>query len=536
MTALKCLLTPSKGFPSPVPAVGHARTLPTNFTLQDATLVSEWLEDCESNHAACKQPTPSLPARVLFVGSDDRLPYIYESRNEEARYVALSHCWGTEEHRPPTTTHKTLAQRKKGIHWSELPPTFVDAIEVTRLLGINYLWIDSLCIIQDDVEDWAKESAKMVDIYQHAVLTISADGGINSQAGLFHTVGQRATAEPKRMSWTDGSQENVLYTRVTSLLAKSIRIHSVATSEMQDNPLRGRAWTLQEWLMSPRVAHFTKGELVWECKQVHRCECQMTFKRRSPVWSSKTKSHFLWFDKRKKRPFVNWHLVVNEFTKRLITRDIDRLSALSGIAALAKSNASGDYVAGIWESNLPRSLMWTRVGRESRRHQEYYAPTWSWASLVGPEVRLEVRNIPLAKVISLSKELSSANPFGSLKSASIKIKAPMARFPSHVNWDGEAQIVVADVSSGYRGKLTLDVTKPFEITTLDELFVVFIGHRRKSFDEDAYVEGLALRRAGQAEGYFQRVGIIKISFEDSVYWRHVVSHVLKARNKTITIV
>ncbi|EEU39653.1 uncharacterized protein NECHADRAFT_43279 [Fusarium vanettenii 77-13-4] len=270
---LNCLLTLYKGSLGPGPAVGPAKKLPAEFTLRDATLISDWLEDCETNHAMCKQATYKLPACVLFVGSDDRLPHLYESRNEEVRYTALSHCWGAEEHRSPTTTNKSLAQRKEGIEWSELPPTFADAMAVTRLLGIDYIWIDSLCIIQDDADDWTRESTKMINVYQQAVLTISADGVLNSKAGLFHTVSQRATDEPKKMSWTNGSQENILYTRLTTVPPKSICIHSAAMSNIQDNPLRGRAWTLQEWLVSSRVVYFTKGELVWECKRFNRCEC-----------------------------------------------------------------------------------------------------------------------------------------------------------------------------------------------------------------------------------------------------------------------
>ncbi|KAI8718082.1 HET domain-containing protein [Fusarium sp. LHS14.1] len=471
------------GFPRPSPTVGPARRLPAEFTLADGKLISDWLQDCEANHVTCKQSKSKLPTRVLFVGSDDDLPYIYESRNQEARYTALSHCWGAEEYRPPTTTNKTLAQRKEGIEWSELPPTFADAIAVTRLLGIDYIWIDSLCIVQDDADEWTREAANMVNVYQQATLTISADGALNSQAGLFHTVSQRATAEPEKMSWTDGTQEGILYTRLTTITPMSVHTHSAAMSRIQDNPLRGRAWTLQEWLVSPRVVHFTKGELIWECKEASGCECQVTCESYLKTNDCRTKTDFMSFRKGGRRTAVDWRMVVNEFTKRFITKDTDRLPALSGIAALVKTNASKDYVAGIWESDLPRSMLWTRVGPDSRRHQEYYAPTWSWASLIGPEIRLAKRCSTISKVISLSKELATANPFGPVKSVSVTIRTPVAKLPSDFTWNGEAQMDLRGLLSFISGKLILDVTKPFEITTADELFVAFIGYWDEVNDE-----------------------------------------------------
>ncbi|RSL74260.1 hypothetical protein CEP53_000369 [Fusarium sp. AF-6] len=524
------------GSPSPGTAVGSARALPAEFSLKDAALVSEWLEDCEQNHKTCKRPTPNLPTRVLFIGSDVRLPHLYEGQNEEARYTALSHCWGGEEHRPPSTTKKTIAKYKEAIEWTDLPQTFTDAMAVTRLLGIEYIWIDSLCIIQDDADDWVRESAKMANIYQQAVLTISADGAADSYAGLFNTVSQRTAAEPKKIQWTDGCHEMDLYTRLTNFPPNSAHIHSTATINIEENPLRGRAWALQEWLVSSRVVHFTKGELIWECKKVHRCECQMVAKKCSPNWESETKSQFIGFYKKKKHTMVNWQGVVNEFTHRLITKDTDRLPALSGIAALAKPNAANDYVAGIWESELPWSLIWTRLDEGSMRRQEYYAPTWSWASIVGPEIGIYGYCFPIAEVVSVSKELASTNPFGPLKSASITIKSPIARFPSHVKLEGEPWLTFCDTSNTYHGELTLDVTEQLEITTIHEIVMALIGYDHEHATKSVGITGLALRRVEGQESDFRRVGFVEITVKYTRTWRRDLSRVMTGRNKVITIV
>ncbi|RSL95756.1 hypothetical protein CEP52_011912 [Fusarium oligoseptatum] len=526
-------LTRFKGSPSPGTAVGTARTLPAGFTFKDAALVSEWLEDCEQNHKTCKKPTPNLPTRVLFIGSDVRLPHLYEGQNEEARYTALSHCWGGGEHHPPSTTRKTLAKHKEAIDWADLPQTFTDAMEVTRLLGIEYIWIDSLCIIQDDADDWVRESANMANIYQQAVLTISADGAADSYAGLFNTVSKRTAAEPKKIQWTDGSHEQDLYTRLTDLPPKSVRTHSIATVNIEENPLRGRAWALQEWLVSSRVVHFTKGELIWECKKVHRCECQVVAKECSSNWTIQTKSQFIGFHRKRNHTMVNWQGVVREFTNRLITKDTDRLPALSGIAALAKPNAADDYLAGIWKSNLPSSLVWTRLDEGSMRRQEYYAPTWSWASIIGPTIELYLDCSPIAEVVSLSKELASANPFGPLKSASITIKSPIARFPSHVRLEGEPRLVFRDASNTFLGRLTLDVTERLEITSIHEIVIALIGYHGQYRGQ--YITGLALKQGEEQESGFRRVGFVEIIVKPSKTWRRDVSYALRTRNKVITI-
>ena len=88
---------------------------------------------------------------------------LYETEQELAHYTTLSHCWGKKH--IVTTTKATLEQRKLEVPWLLLSRTFQDAITITRELGIRYIWIDSLCIIQDDKEDWERVSAKMAEIY-----------------------------------------------------------------------------------------------------------------------------------------------------------------------------------------------------------------------------------------------------------------------------------------------------------------------------------------------------------------------------------
>lgn len=108
---------------------------------------------------------------------------LYVTKGEKESYICLSHCWG--DFQPIRTTTTNIEDHKKSIPWQFLPQTFQDAIDLTRFLSIRYLWIDSLCIIQDDRDDWAKESAAMASVYGNSYLTISATAAANCSKGLY---------------------------------------------------------------------------------------------------------------------------------------------------------------------------------------------------------------------------------------------------------------------------------------------------------------------------------------------------------------
>ncbi|KAG4427885.1 hypothetical protein IFR05_016628 [Cadophora sp. M221] len=144
-----------------------------------------WLSNCAAIHPKCSSAPTQLPTRVIDVGDPDGgTPCrVYEPQNEFGHYMALSHCWG-----PPElifkTTAQTLEQNKSELPWARLSKTFREAIEVTRRLGVRYIWIDSLCILQDDEDDWNKEAANMGNIYKNAYLNLAATASSNGMGGL----------------------------------------------------------------------------------------------------------------------------------------------------------------------------------------------------------------------------------------------------------------------------------------------------------------------------------------------------------------
>lgn len=126
-----------------------------------------------------------LPTRVLEIDGDkhDFQLRLVEAGGLHGRYIALSHCWGTDRH--IVTNRANLQSHKLMVGFGQLPKTFQDAVIFARALGIHYLWIDSLCIVQDDVQDWKNEAGKMASVYRDAYCTIAATGSQGDQEGMF---------------------------------------------------------------------------------------------------------------------------------------------------------------------------------------------------------------------------------------------------------------------------------------------------------------------------------------------------------------
>lgn len=151
--------------------------LPTaQFSSENAfKVVRDWIHECSTEHEFCpSQNVPEMPTRVLDLGdgSGSKLPRLQTTLDLRRPYVALSYCWGGQQ--TFTTSLNTFQDRCQGIETTDLPQTIQDAITCTRNLGLRYLWIDSLCIIQDSDSDKGKEISRMADIYANAEITISA--------------------------------------------------------------------------------------------------------------------------------------------------------------------------------------------------------------------------------------------------------------------------------------------------------------------------------------------------------------------------
>ncbi|KAH7360862.1 heterokaryon incompatibility protein-domain-containing protein [Rhexocercosporidium sp. MPI-PUGE-AT-0058] len=318
-------------------------------------------------------------------------------------YAVLSHRWGKSTE-ISSTTKANIRSRFNGISYSELCGTFKDAIVVARQLRIRYLWIDSLCIIQDDKDDWKKESAIMGDVYYKAFVTLFA----HSYAQGPNQMSQSSRNGPKDPGLDDevntkdepledgGSgfldsalsdeQDPSIFIGSTTptpgddeqfLYAKRSRIFE---EDIQNSGLTSRAWIVQERLLSPRIIHFFPSQLYYESHS------------NGPV-RSEDKSMPPTFDKFRECIFDTqtrygatpdvWFKVVERFSTCHLTQGSDKLLAIGGIAQKFHTESQVPYWAGLFADRAAKGLLWTRRGPKLLRVPDR-APSWSWASVDGP--------------------------------------------------------------------------------------------------------------------------------------------------------
>ncbi|EMC93075.1 hypothetical protein BAUCODRAFT_133934 [Baudoinia panamericana UAMH 10762] len=233
-----------------------------------------WCVECDSHKACCRwQATSFKPTRLLEISADG---------DEESvklvpggclgvweKYTTLSHRWGAAG--PDLKlTRENLPAFEKGIKLEALPLTFRHAAQVTRSLGIRYLWINALCIIQGatgaDQLDWLQEATRMHDVYRHAYLTISAAQANDSTLGLLSPTSS-SSVDPLVIE----SHETLLNTSNTSLPLhhrkshRSVRTAMIWPTTIESMPINQRGWVLQERLLSTRTLYFANDKVYWEC-------------------------------------------------------------------------------------------------------------------------------------------------------------------------------------------------------------------------------------------------------------------------------
>lgn len=348
--------------------------------------VQEWLNLCHGSHKLCQPRAPSLlPKRVLDVS----LPQVrlYESHNEVERYVCLSHRWGNII--PACiTTSTSIETNRYCIDWDAFPATFQDAIHFTRRLGLKYIWIDSVCIIQDDAQDWREQSALMANIYENAYVTLCATTSSGDDSGCYSTTPLLWQPQKVRIRKRDGIEYNVYIRR--GIYDQHIPPWANARAEVFAGhfPLMTRGWCYQERLLSQCLVHFGLGELMWECAELSDCACsQGELGKRSPYMASRSEKRH-----HKEALYASdpaliekyWDDVIHEFSDLSLTYEKDKLPALSGVAKVLLNIRPGDeYLAGLWKKTIVADLSWSVMNGEGRRPSSYRSPSWSWAAIDG---------------------------------------------------------------------------------------------------------------------------------------------------------
>ncbi|KAF4573338.1 hypothetical protein EYR36_007849 [Pleurotus pulmonarius] len=335
-----------------------------------AIQVKRWRRACCASHKVCNGPAdappkPPLPTRVLDVEKER----LYETKHAPGRYIALSHTWGGQVE--GRTLKGNLKERLKGFSFDTLPLNFRDAIKVTKALGMRYLWIDSLCIVQDDADDWGREAKTMTGLYMNSWVTIAATRAPDSASGF---LGRRDVSKVVKVPGEGGE-----YFYVCPDAAPNFE------EAVFGAPLNRRAWVVQERVLSPRTLHFTQSQVYWECMCAILAEDMNHESGGSDARLSTSRTHYARFDGPKGTTPEGWWSLLENYTACGLTYQSDKLIAIHGIVSWMKSQFELEFLAGVWKDSASVGLLWVAADRQGLEPlPESLAPSWSWASKKGP--------------------------------------------------------------------------------------------------------------------------------------------------------
>ncbi|KAI0479902.1 heterokaryon incompatibility protein-domain-containing protein [Xylaria cf. heliscus] len=336
-----------------------------------------WFRTCSETHIHCRQAEQQLqtftPTRLIQLLPDDHavIPQwqLVHSTIPGVPYLTLSHCWGLSQ--PTRLTKDNLSEFLQPSSVLSLPETYQHAITIAHSLNFRYLWIDSLCIIQDDEEDWKAQSQLMGLVYQNAACNIAATWAADSDDGCF----SYRNPDMVRQCFVTLSQ--------TTNGAATYQISDVSSylRDVVGAPLNSRGWVIQERYFARRQLSFTKNQIYWEC---HELVASEQFPSRLPDQGYVVKPRLDYDDKQDIR--LAWCELVMRFSGSRLTRKTDKLYAISGLITELQKFTGDTCIAGLWKKNLCRQLCWRfSDGYNNRRTtQGVVAPTWSWANLDGP--------------------------------------------------------------------------------------------------------------------------------------------------------
>jgi hypothetical protein len=375
-------------------------------------------------HGVCGQDHDKLfrPSRLLYIGQHSICVHSNNEMPATLCYLTLSHCWGL--HHLVRLLESNIEAFRRDVPYALLPQTFRDAIRLTRQLGFQYLWIDSLCIVQDSKDDWNHEARLMGKIYTNATCNIAASDAPDSSHGCLYLRNPR-TLQPDAIDFGDG-KEQFIFNRTD--------IHE------HQHILYTRAWVLQEAILARRTLDCGRGQLFWRCGEMRASEVwpggvptnvfhddhpASTFKAISAqndqvILSANIISQRLATKSTRSQiprapgkgsverytdaPFAFWAAIVGPYTRMNLTKDEDRPIAVAGITDIFRPFFGAHYF-GMWRIFLPLELLWSVSGK-AKYLSTTRAPSWSWLSIEAPVAYVHcdfkyMRDILLARFIDV---------------------------------------------------------------------------------------------------------------------------------------
>ncbi|KAF4634273.1 hypothetical protein G7Y89_g3830 [Cudoniella acicularis] len=477
--------------------------------LDTLDIATNWLSTCAESHELCKSSDGTLPTRLISLAGEQPQLVLTSEFPKRPQYATLSHSWGSSN--TIKLTSLNLDSFMKAIPIEALPTTFKDAIKITRRLGIDFLWIDSLCIIQDSEDDWQRESALMSSVYGGSTITIAASSSRDSNEGCFLMPPDFNGGLRARIS--DGGRQRVQDFR-------NQRAYDLSTFETH---LGTRAWALQEKMLPPRTIHFSNRGAFWECRTTIASQhLPDGFPKQLISPLVRRKGKFEWL----------WPQIVRLYSAANLTFEKDKLPALSGIARVGYNETRDQYLAGLWRGQIEEQLCWRRLNQAPLKRPSWRAPTWSWASIDGGvgwrALQKGILETKYIDVLDASTTIYSHDPFGQVTGGIIRLAcSTMAAADSLVFSKSSDEPEAKDVANIVLRAKNQEQECLIQIDCLDDFCQedngpihllpllsgrTGLGQREKGPEgwldmvDEMMIQGIVLRATGIERGEFSRIG------------------------------
>ncbi|KAI2621820.1 heterokaryon incompatibility protein-domain-containing protein [Hypoxylon sp. NC1633] len=361
------------------------------------SLTKHWLSTCQQSHPRCGGVDPlEMPTRVIDVGPPGGVAKsrLFLTKGIHGRYVALSYSWGDGVRHPIKLKDETLESLQTDIPEQSITRAHREAVQITRELGYRYIWIDALCIIQGNKQDWAQEAVKIPQVYGNAELTIVAGRSNHSPDGFLHYT-SKLLAPPCRIP----------YSRPNTIVPEGSHCYISLKRTDKAGPVDKRAWCFQESVLSRRMIVFGMEQLSFKCRERNDYEDGHAGLYE---WGKKGRydlsTDFSTGDGKPSKDVIlrRWYDLTRDYSICEIYDPTDVFATLSGVASRFQTALGCRYLAGLWEGDMIRGLLWksgrllgfARPTEDLRDPVGVYgnvkgkqfsrAPSWSWLALQGP--------------------------------------------------------------------------------------------------------------------------------------------------------
>ncbi|KAI1279987.1 heterokaryon incompatibility protein-domain-containing protein [Xylaria sp. FL0933] len=499
--------------------------------------MASWLNNCQEHHK-CKTMLGEMPARLIEItGTSETISLRLRQTEELGRvaFAALSYCWGGEQ--PMKCISSNVVSYRTAIPFEEQSQTIKDAVKICQAIGLQYLWIDALCIIQDDPNDKSVEIAKMPSIYGTATITIVAARSSSAAEGF---LGERFPGPRKGA---------VVSYRCMDGTLGSITLVKLGDEFEPAEPIDERGWTLQERLLSPRIIEIGSRQTRWICPETRSSgfplEGCTDGWRRNVKFSSKrmaealdleniraAKSTIDFYGRPRTSQFKeylnaieHWQKICQTFTERALTISSDRALAISGIAQIYAELSGDQYIAGLWKSCLHSGLLWKiehsrLTPKEIPRPPSYQGPSWSWLSVNGSVNFGQVRRPSecVAEILSCDTEPANGTaPYGLIREGSgrlvlaartataVRTKVPLraaGKFKDEVMIIGLKRSVVCYATA----EMSCDVQETEVDADEEAAGCLVVEICRRNDGDNLSCQGLVLRWSSPERKTYSRIG------------------------------